>query len=166
MGQLSIRLRPGGIDLVPTAGFALGGNYTRRFITLGSRLDVGAGIDFFYDRFANDTVGLNANSFAALATARWRGAKVCPFAAVGPGIVLSSLSSTNVVMEPVSTSAVQALVRAAVGLEIPTSDAVSIIARADYTLTFNRPLFVTPEGESFSVFGDFLHVGVGMLAHF
>ena len=89
-----------------------------------------------------------------------------PFVALGGGLNVGYFTSSESPLVPASTTAVQPAARAVAGVDLAFSKAIGLVVRADYTLTFTRPLVVTPSGRTFSRFGDVLHVGAGVVARF
>jgi len=167
----------------PAAGFSLGGMFERRYFASRRGVELGAAIDFFYDRFSTSVVGsapdatgqeteyaasrtLTRTSFALLQTVGWRTTGLRIFAAVGPGITIGYFSSPELVLRPGSTTAAQPLARAALGAEIAMSSLTAVILRADYSHAFTRPLFTTDAGTGYSLFGDVFDAGAGMLVRF
>jgi hypothetical protein len=124
---------------VPREGFSLGGSFDHRYAGVGGVFGFGAGLDFFFDRFAS---GSTQNSFVALQTVVYERAAIRPWVAAGAGLA-------------VATSA-RAVVRGALGLELPFSRATAIAVRADLTHALSGD----------PVFGDLVDVGVGLVQHF
>ena len=140
---------------VPAGGFSLGGTFERRYAELGGTFGFGAGLDFFFDRFASDqkmmTSGtqvalyaheLTQTSFVALQTVALERLPVRPWIAAGGGIAVGQ--STR----PVA--------RGAAGVELGLSRATAIAVRADLT----HPL------SNAGATGDILDVGLGFLERF
>jgi len=140
---------------VPAGGFSLGGTFERRYAELGGTIGFGAGLDFFFDRFASDqkmmTSGtqvalyaheLTQTSFVALQTVALEHLPVRPYVAAGAGIAVGS--STR----PVA--------RGVVGVELGLSRATAVAVRADLTHPLSNP----------GVTGDILDVGLGFLERF
>jgi len=181
--RFAYRVGTEGRSVGPAAGFSLGGMFERRYLASRHGFELGAAADFFYDRFSTAVVGstadatgqetvfagertLSQTSFALLQTAGWRGADVRVFAAGGPGVTIGYFSSPEVDLRPGTKTAAQPVVRAVVGLELALSAFTSVIVRADYTHAFTRPTFVTADGIKYSLFGDLLDAGAGLLVHF
>jgi hypothetical protein len=140
---------------VPSEGFSLGGTFERRYAEVGGTVGFGAGLDFFFDRFASDqknmTSGtqialyaheLTQTSFVALQTVSLEHLAVRPYVAAGAGIAVGS--STR----PVA--------RGVAGVELGLSRATAIAVRADLTHPLSNP----------GAFGDILDVGLGFLERF
>ena len=167
----------------PAAGFSLGGMFERRYFASRRGIELGAAVDFFYDRFSTAVVGsspdatgqetqyaasrtLSRTSFALLQTVGGRTTGLRIFAAVGPGITIGYFSSPELVLRPGNTTAAQPLARAALGAEIALSSLTAVVLRADYSHSFTRPLFTTDAGPAYSLFGDVFDAGAGMLVRF
>jgi hypothetical protein len=167
----------------PNAGFSLGGMFERRYFASRRGIELGAAVDFFYDRFSTSVVGsamdatgqetqyaadrtLSRTSFALLQTVGWRTPDLRIFTAVGAGITIGYFSSPELVLRPGNTTAAQPLARAALGAEIALSPLTAVILRADYSHAFTRPLFTTEAGPAYSLFGDVFDAGAGMLVRF
>jgi hypothetical protein len=153
-GRFAYRPNDGGSG-VPTSGFSLGGTFERRYAIVGNLLGLGAGLDFFFDRFSSDekraTDGmqvalyaheLTQTSFVALQTVSLERLPVRPWLAAGGGVAFGS--STR----PVA--------RGAAGVELGLSRASAIAVRADLT----HPL------SDAGAYGDILDVGLGFLERF
>jgi hypothetical protein len=173
VGQLATRVRVDEQALPPRFAFCIGGSFERRLLPLGPALEIGAAIDFLFDRF--ETAGATAGttdvtsdtSFALLATAGWRtGGGVRPFVALGGGLNVGYFTSSDSPLVGAGTTAVQPAARAAAGVETPLTKTIGLVLRADYTLTFTRPSVLTPSGRTYSRFSDVLHLGAGVVARF
>jgi hypothetical protein len=167
----------------PAAGFSLGGMFERRTFASRRGIELGAAIDFFYDHFSTAVVGsamdasgqetsfaadrtLSRTSFALLQTAGWRTADFRIFAAAGVGVTIGYFSSPEVELRPGSKTAAQPLARGALGAEIALSALTAVVLRADYTHAFTRPTLTTDAGPAYSLFGDTLDAGAGLLVRF
>jgi hypothetical protein len=124
----------------PREGFSLGGSYDHRYTGVGGVFGLGAGVDFFFDRFQG---GANQNSFCAMQTVVYERAPIRPWVAVGAGLGVASST--------------RAVVRGALGLELPFSRANSVAVRADLTHALSG---------ADPAFGDLVDVGVGLVQHF
>ena len=181
--RFAYRLGSEGRNLGPAAGFSLGGMFEHRILASRHGFELGAAVDFFYDRFSTAVVGstadatgqqtlfagertLSQTSFALLQTAGWRATDFRVFAAVGPGVTIGYFSSPEVDLRPGTETAVQPLVRGVVGFELALSPLTAVIVRADYTHAFTRPTFVTDDATKHSLFGDLFDAGAGLLVHF
>jgi hypothetical protein len=140
---------------VPSEGFSLGGTLERRYAEVGGVLGLGAGLDFFFDRFAGDqkniTSGtqvalyaheLTQTSFVALQTASLEHLPVRPWVAAGAGIAVGAGA------RPVA--------RGAAGIELGLTRSTAIAVRADLTHPLANP----------GTYGDILDVGLGFLERF
>jgi hypothetical protein len=172
VGQLATRVRVDEQALPPRNGFGIGGSFERRLLPLGPAFELGAAVDFLYDHF--ETAGATAGttdvtsdtSFALGATLGWVGPGVRPFVAVGGGLNVGYFTSSESPLVPASTTAVQPAARAAAGVDVALTTAIGLVARIDYTLTFTRPPTTTATGATYSLFGDVLHFGAGVVARF
>jgi hypothetical protein len=183
LGQFAYRLGSEGQSLGPAAGFSLGGSFEHRYLALPDDFELGAAVDFFYDRFATGVVGssmvapgveqtfdgtrmLSETSFALLQTVAWRGGPVRPFLAAGVGLTIAYFSSPELTLRPGSMDAVQPLARGVAGLDIAVSATAAVVVRFDYTSTFTRPTFTTNQPVTYSLLGDLLHLGAGVRVRF
>jgi hypothetical protein len=124
---------------VPREGFSVGGTFEHRWGGVAGRLTFGAGLDFFFDRFAS---GSTQNSFVALQTVSLERAAIHPWIGVGAGLGVANVT------RPVA--------RGAVGVELPFNRGSSIALRADLTHALSGD----------RTFGDLVDFGVGLLQHF
>jgi hypothetical protein len=182
--RFAYRLGNEGSRLGPAAGFSLGGSFERRYLVApDGRFELGAAVDFFYDRFSRGVTGssmvapgqeqpfaaqrtLSQTSFALLQTAGLRAGPVRPFVAVGVGLTLAYFNTPEADLRPGTANATQPLGRAVAGVDIAVSHAASLTVRADYTHLWTRPTFVTTAGQSYDLFGDLFDMGLGMLVRF
>jgi hypothetical protein len=181
--RFAYRLGSEGRSLGPAAGFSLGGMYERRYLGRGGGFELGAAADFFYDRFATAVIGsapdangqevsfagvrtLSQTSFALLQTAGWRALDLRVFAALGPGLTIGYFSTPEGMLRPGSQTTVQPLARGVLGVEFALSPFTAVILRADYTHVFTRPTFTTDTAMIYSLFGDILDAGAGLLVRF
>jgi hypothetical protein len=145
---------------VPAGGFSLGATFERRYAQLGGTFGFGAGLDFFFDRFASDekmmtsgtqvalyTRELMQTSFVALQTVAIEHLPVRPWIAAGAGIAVGSVASG---------ASVRPVARGAAGVELGLSRSTALVVRADVT----HPL--TDAG----AYGDILDVGLGICERF
>jgi hypothetical protein len=166
----------------PANGISVGGTYERRYLTLLGNLELGAGVDFFYDKYVTDVTGSTAvatgqeqtfasqrvisqASFALNQTVAWRQGRVRPFAAVGVGLAVSYFSTPELTFRPGTFDAVQPLGRGTVGLDVGVTHDIAISLRAGYTLVFTHPAY-TPSSTSYSFLGDSLDVDLGVVLPF
>jgi hypothetical protein len=181
VGQVATRVRIDEQALPPRNGFCIGGSFERRMLTLGPSFELGAAVDFLYDHFENTMTGppgpggtptvtgsdvISDTSFALLATAAFRAGALRPFAAAGGGLTVGYFSTSESPLSPGSTTAVQPVARVALGVDAALSRTFALVARVDYTLAFTRPPYTPPMGASYSLFGDVVHVGAGVVARF
>jgi hypothetical protein len=177
------RLASEGQRLGPANGFSIGGGYERRYLTTPAGFELGAGLDFFYDRFATDVTGssmvapgqeqefpaervISQTGFALVQTAAWRAGRVRPFAKVGFGMTVAYFSSPEIALRPGSFDAVQPLARGALGLSVVVAHDVAICAQGGYTLLFTRPGYTTSDAVTYSFLGDLLDLGLGVVMQF
>ena len=166
----------------PANGISVGGTYQRRYLTLLGNLELGAGLDFFYDKYVTDVTGsmtvasgqeqmflsqrvISQASFALTQTVAWRQGRVRPFAQVAVGFAVSYFSTPELTFRPGTFDAVQPLGRGTVGLDVGITQAIAISARAGYTLVFTHPAY-TPGTTSYSFLGDSLDVDLGVVLPF
>jgi hypothetical protein len=166
----------------PANGISVGGSYQRRYLTVLDQLELGAGLDFFYDKYQTDVTGsamvapgqeqtfsaervISQASFALMQTVAWRQGRVRPFAQVGVGFAISYFSTPELAFRPGSFDAVQPLGRGTVGLDVGVTHDIGISLRAGYTLVFTHPAF-KPETTSYSFLGDSLDVDLGVVLPF
>jgi hypothetical protein len=188
-GRFAYRIGDPGQTLPPAGGFSLGGSIERRYLSLPHALELGAAIDFFYDRFAMDVIGStldqNGNpvaapgtrafthtNFAVLQAAALALDSIRPFVAFGGGVDIGYFSTPEPALAPGSQSAVMPLVRGVLGIEVPIGNGVAVVVRADYTHLFSRPSYTPslPGGggtsPTISFWGDLFDAGAGVAAHF
>ena len=166
----------------PTNGISVGGTYQRRYLTLLGNLELGAGLDFFYDKYQTDVTGsmtvapgqeqtfpsqrvISQTSFALTQTVAWRQGRVRPFAQVGVGFAVSYFSTPEITFRPGSFDAVQPLGRGTVGLDVGLTHDIAISLRAGYTLVFTHPSYAAGTA-SYSFLGDSLDVDLGVVLPF
>ncbi len=166
----------------PANGISVGGSYLRRYLTLLGNLELGAGLDFFYDKYETDVTAsttdaqgqeqtfsaqriISQTSFALTQTVAWRQGRVRPFAQVGVGFAVSYFSTPEVAFSPGTFDAVQPLGRGTVGLDVGITHDIAISARAGYTLVFTHPAYM-PGNTNYSFLGDSLDVNLGVVLPF
>jgi hypothetical protein len=166
----------------PANGISVGGTYQRRYLTLLDRLELGAGLDFFYDKYQTDVTGsamvtpgqeqtfsaeriISQASFTLTQTVAWRQGRVRPFAQVGVGFAIAFFSTPELAFRPGSFDAVQPLGRGTIGLDIGVTHEVGISVRAGYTLVFTHPAYM-PGTTSYSFLGNSLDVDLGVFLPF
>jgi hypothetical protein len=166
----------------PANGISVGGTYQRRYLTLLGNLELGAGLDFFYDKYVTDVTGsmtvapgqeqtftsqriISQASFALTQTVAWRQGRVRPFAQIGAGFSVSYFSTPELTFRPGTFDAVQPLGRGTVGLDVGLTHDIAISLRASYTLVFTHPAY-TPQTTSYSFLGDCLDVDLGVVLPF
>lgn len=145
---------------VPTSGFSLGGTFEHRYAELGETFTFGAGLDFFFDRFASDEkmttsgsqVALYAHelmqtSFVALQTVALEHLPVRPWVAAGAGLAVGSVASGP---------SVRPVARGVAGVELGLSRSTAVVVRADLTHTLSDA----------GAYGDILDVGLGLCERF
>jgi hypothetical protein len=165
----------------PANGISVGGSYQRRYLTLLGQLELGAGLDFFYDKYVTDVTGstgaagqeqtfasqriISQASFALTQTVAWRQGRVRPFVQVGLGFAVSYFSTPELTFRPGTFDAVQPLGRGTVGLDVGVTHDIAISLRAGYTLVFTHPAYA-PGSTSYSFLGDSLDVDLGVVLPF
>jgi hypothetical protein len=181
--RFAYRFTGEGPTLRPTEGFSLGASLQRRYLRIAEVVDLGAGLDLFYDRFAEGVLGsapdasgaeqsfdgqrlLTETSFALLQTVSLNLGPVRPWLGLGGGLTIAYFSSPEQELRPGSTSAVQPLARAGIGADIPLRGRAAVGVRADYSYLFTQPTFTTQAGQTFRPFGNLFDVGIGLLYRF
>jgi hypothetical protein len=172
------RLGSEGQSIGPANGVSVGGDYERRYFDLPTGFELGAGLDFFYDRFSSDLSGsmqldpglaqrvVSQTSFALMQTVGWRRGRVRPFGKVGLGATIAFFSSPEIALRPGSFDAVQPLARGAAGLSVDVIRGIAVSLQGTYTHTFTRPVFTTDDGHAYSFLGDVLDLGLGVVMQF
>jgi hypothetical protein len=181
--SLAYRLDGGGETLGPAGGFCVSGEFERRYHELAG-VELGAALTFSYQRFATGVEGssmkapgqeelfdgqrvLSKTGFALLQTVAFRVARLRPFLALGPGLVVSFFSSPELALRPGSKTAVQPIAEASAGLEVDVARDTAVVARVDVIHPFTDPVF-TPGASSprYTLFGDVLTAGFGLVVRF
>ena len=151
--------------VAPRGGFSVGGTFERRYATVGARLGLGIGVEFFYDHFgySGDSVTLMSHlltqtSFVALQTLSTDVATARLWVGGGAGVTIAYASGAATNGVGTTSTEVQPVARGAAGVDLPFAPHSAIVARVDYTHPLTRPTFA---GQSESPFGDLVDVGVG-----
>jgi hypothetical protein len=168
-----------GDTLVPAVGLSLGGEFERRYAAFLSGIELGAAVDFFYDRFSKDVIAsspgptgqeasivtrtLSQTSFALLQTAAWRYADMRVFAAVGGGISIGYFGSVDLASSGTTTT--QPIARGVLGFDFAIAKLMAAILRVDYSHGFDQGSFAAA-GTSYRLFGDIFSAGIGLLVRF
>jgi len=146
-------------------GFSVGGTFERRYATVGARLGLGIGVEFFYDHFgySGDTVTLMSHlltqtSFVALQTLSTDVATARLWVGGGAGVTIAYASGAATNGVGTTSTEVQPVARGAAGVDLPFARRGAVVVRVDYTHPLTRPTFA---GSSESPFGDLIDVGVG-----
>ena len=169
--------------IVPASGLSLGGEFARRLRAFESGIELGAAIDFFYDRFAKDVIAtsidpgsgssemtivtrtLSQTTFALMETTGWRYADMRLFVGVGAGLTVGYFGSQEASSR--GTTDLQPLARGVFGFDFAIAPQTAAILRVDYTHTFYRDsYFVGPTGDLHPMFGDLFDAGIGFLLRF
>jgi hypothetical protein len=188
--SLAYRLDSGGSDatLGPAGGFSVGGEFERRYYKLSGIIELGAALDFSYQRFATGVQGvgttvpgedvpfdgqrvLSKTGFALLQTVAVRAARWRPFVAVGPGVVINFFSSPELALRPGSTTVVQPTAQVTAGLGVDVGQNMAFVARLDVVHPLTEPVFeptMSPQSPAprFALFGDVIAVGCGLAVRF
>lgn len=166
----------------PANGISVGGSYQRRYLTLGDGFELGAGVDFFYDKWQTGVTGstmvapgqeqtfpservISQTSFALLQTGVWRRGRARTFLGVGPGFTIGYFSTPELTFRPGSFDAVQPMLRGAAGVDVVITHDTAVALRAGYTLVFTHPTY-TPSTTTYSFLGDFFDLGAGVVFQF
>lgn len=151
--------------VAPRGGFSVGGTFERRYATVGARLGLGIGVEFFYDHFgySGDSVTLMSHlltqtSFVALQTLSTDIATARLWVGGGAGVTIAYASGAATNGVGTTSTEVQPVARGAAGVDLPFGLRSAVVVRADYTHPLTRPTFA---GSSESPFGDLIDVGVG-----
>ena len=182
--RYAYRVENAGTDLVPAAGFSLGGEFERRLVGFQNGFEIGLATNFFYDRFSKDVVAmavgptgaveptiatrtLSQTSFALMETTAWRYADMRLYAGIGAGLAIGFFTgSANTNPSAGGTTDMQLLTRGTVGFDFAVARQTSAILRVDYThLFYNDTYYATP-GVVQPLFGDIFNAGIGLLVRF
>jgi len=151
--------------VAPRGGFSLGATFERRYATVGARLGLGIGVEFFFDRFGNEAETgtlmphlLTQTSFVALQTLSTDVATARLWVGGGGGVTIAYASGAATNGVGTTSTEVQPVARGAAGVDLPFAPHSAIVARVDYTHPLTRPTFA---GLSESPFGDLIDLGVG-----
>jgi hypothetical protein len=190
LASLAYRLDSGGADatLGPAGGFSIGGEFERRYYTLSGIVELGAALDFNYQRFATSVEGLGTTApgedapfngqrvlsktgFALLQTVAVRAARLRPFVAVGPGVVINFFSSPELALRPGSKTVVQPTAQVTLGLGVDVGKNTAFVVRLDVVHPFTDPVFepiMSPQSPAprFALFGDVIAAGFGLAVRF
>jgi len=185
-GAFAYRLGDEGRAIGPADGFSLGGSYERRYFLLSPEIELGVGLDFFYDKFQTGVTGttttepgveqtfpteriISQTGFVALQTLAWRHGRWRPFVEAGPGFTIAYFSTSEEMFRPGTFDAVQPLVRVAGGLDVTLTHDVGIVARVGFDDLFTRPTFTAtaPGGvQTYSFLGNLFDAGLGVVFFF
>lgn len=171
-----------GDGVVPASGLSLGGEYERRLRAFETGIELGAAIDFFYDRFTRDVIAtsvgpmgdpepaigtrtLSHTTFALMETTGWRYADMRLYVGVGAGVTVGYFVSPDISSR--GNTDLQPLVRGVFGFDFAIAARTSAVLRIDYTHTLSRDAyFLGQDGTLRPVFGDLFDAGVGFLLRF
>jgi hypothetical protein len=185
-----VGFRPGdaGRTVGPRFGPAVGGAYRRRYLTVGGDVDLGAGVDFFYDQFQTSVTGsamtapgqespyaaertTSDTSFAAIQTATARLGRARPFIDAGIGGTIAYFSTPELAFRPGSLHALQPFLRGSAGLNVVVYRGIGVSARVGYSHVLTRPTLTTSGSgtgapTTYAPFGDFVDAGLGVVLPF
>jgi hypothetical protein len=157
---------------------SLGGEFERRFLAFDNGLELGAALDFFYDRFSMEAIAadpsgqtngtivdrtLSQTSFTALETTGWRYADMRLFVGIGGGLTVNYFASPD--QFPGSRTALKPLACGVFGFDFAVASRTAAILRIDYNHTFNHESFAV-NGMVYPLFGDVFDAGIGLLVRF
>ena len=185
-GAFAYRLGSEGRAIGPAEGFSLGGDYERRYLQVAPEIELGVGLDFFYDKFQTGVTGtttvepgqeqtfpseriISQTGFVLLQTVAWRHGRWRPFVQVGPGFTIAYFSTAESMFSPGTFNAVQPLVRVAGGLDVTITHDVGIVARVGFDYLFTRPTFTADAAagsQSYSFLGNLFDAGLGVVFFF
>jgi hypothetical protein len=181
--RYAYRIENGGTDLVPAAGFSLGGEFERRLLGFQNGFELGLATDFFYDRFARDVVStaigptgepesvvatrtLSQTSFALMETTGWRYGDMRLFVGIAGGLAVGYFNGATTTPTSSSITDMQLLTRGVFGFDFAVAPRTSALLRVDYTRLFlNDSTYDTPDGRQ-PLFGDIFNAGIGLLVRF
>jgi hypothetical protein len=188
--SVAYRLDSGGsaATLGPAGGFSLGGTFERRYYKLSGIVELGAALDFSYQRFATAVEGvgmtaygedvpldgqrvLSKTGFALLQTVAARAGRLRPFVALGPGVVINFFSSPELALRPGSTTVVQPTAQVTAGLGVDVGQNMVFVMRLDLVHPLTDPVFeptMSPQSPAprFALFGDVIAAGFGLAVRF
>jgi hypothetical protein len=180
--RYAYRVGNDGDGIVPASGLSLGGEYERRLRAFETGIELGAAVDFFYDRFTKDVIAtavgpmgdtepaigtrtLSQTTFALMETTGWRYADMRLYVGVGAGLTIGYFVSPDISSR--GNTDLQPLARGVFGFDFAIAARTSAVLRIDYTHTFSRDTyFLGPGGTLRPVFGDLFDAGVGFLLRF
>ena len=177
-GCFAYRIGSEARSIGPAGGVSVGGDYERRYFATPEGFELGAGLDFFYDRFSADLTGstmldpglaerlVSQTSFAVLQTIALRIGRVRPFAKAGVGVTIAYFSSPEIPLRPGSFDAVQPLARAVAGVSVVARRGVAVALQGAYTHPFTRPVYTASDGTTYSFLGDLFDLGLGVVMSF
>jgi hypothetical protein len=190
LASVAYRLGSDGADatLGPAGGFSIGGEFERRYYKLSGIIELGAAVDFNYQRFATGVQGvgmtapgvdvpfdgqrvLSKTGFALLQTVAVHAARLRPFVAIGPGVVISFFSSPELELRPGSKTVVQPTAQVTAGLGVDVGQNMAFVARLDVVHPLTNPVFepVNPlqyPQARYALFGDVIAAGFGLAVRF
>jgi opacity protein-like surface antigen len=172
----------GGDNLGPTGGFALGGTFERRYLTVAGQLELGAAFDFGYQRFATDVVGtgstapgepfdgqriISRTNFALLQTVSVRAGRLRPFVGAGVGVGIGFFSTPEATL-PASETVVQPIAEGTAGLDLDLGGNTALVVRADLIHPLTDPVFTAGDlaQRRYALFGDVIDAGLGLVVRF
>lgn len=177
LARFAYRLGSEGSSPGPAAGFSLGLSFQRRYFTF-ERLGLGIGGELFHDSFRQNVSNtdpsspvldtqriVSQTSFAVVQTVSVDTDPVRFWLGAGGGLSVASFSTPESAYQPGSLSAVQPLVRGALGIDIAIAPRMAIGLRADYTHPLTNPTLATRDG-TVSPFGDLFDAGAAFLYRF
>jgi hypothetical protein len=161
----------------PAAGLSVGGEFEHRYRAFESGLELGAAVDFFYDRFSKEIIvagsdpnqplirdrTLSQTSFTLSQTVGWRTGDTRLFGAVGAGVTFGYFTSPD--LFDGSRTGAQPLVRGMLGMDFAVAKNTFAVLRVDYNHTFQHQTFATG-GTVYPLFGDIFDAGAGLLLRF
>jgi hypothetical protein len=161
------RVGPEAHTFAPTTDVSIGGSYEWRYWSSPGGLELGVGLNFFYDQFSEGMQApfVSQNSFAATQIFAWRSRWVRPFALLGAGI------SIGYATDGAGLTAAQPMLRGGAGLEITVARNMAVALRGSYTLLITRPTLTVPatptsDAITYSPLGNFLDADLGVTFQF
>jgi hypothetical protein len=181
LGGVAYRLTSA--TLGPSAGFAIGGSYQRRYAMLNPVVELGLAVDFSFDRFATGVVGsapdaagveqtyaatrtITATTFDAMQTLGVRVDSFHAWLGAGAGLAVGFLSSPELALRPGTANAYQPFARAAAGADVAINRQTAVGLRAGYTFMLSSSSLETSTSGSVAFLGDLLDIQAWLFYRF
>jgi hypothetical protein len=175
----AFRFGAAGRDVPPRLGFSIHPSFEWRYAHVAGWLELGAQLDFSFDRFAervtlavpleggqeapfDDLRTVSHFDFAALQTVGFRVRRVRPWGAAGVGVSLAHFSTLEPEYRPGEQRATRPVVRGAAGVDVDVFPQTSVGLRVDGAWMLFTPRLTTEGGRTISPFGDRLAIGAAV----